>query len=487
MAKNDALFLLIQSLSRSEKRYFRVFTDTDKRYNNYLKLFDAMVKMEEYNEGTIKKKFKGEKFVKQLHVTKSYLRELIYKSNRNFHTKENKTVLLRNLLINAEILFNKELFDHCNKELIKAEKLAVENELFNYLIEIQDWKRRLEQQRDPHNYDLFKKILREQGNALKKLDNQNQYLHLIVDVSSFVVGGKRKKVAREELLDHTSNALSMEARVMHHNARYFRSIQNNEGEGSLKDLVELLQYFDDHPKWITAKPGTYISTINNLITYYVFNKNPDAALELIEKAKEVYHQIRPTSENKSLMKQILRTYNIELEVYRDQHLYKENNQLISKTEKFVEKYQYKMPKDYLISFWFQLANIRFMQDDQHGALKWVNEIIQMNFRDTRLDIQVQARFLNLLIHLEQKNMFVLRYFVESTRRFVRKRKAVQPHEKVLLSFFSKMGRIPETDFKQEYKKLNSTLFPSGKEPLVSEDFLDYVDYQSWLREKIFNH
>lgn len=484
MAKIDALFVLIQSLSRSEKRYFRVFTNT-KRCNNYLKLFDQMEKMEDYDESFIKKKFRNEKFIKQLHVTKNYLCGLIYKNNRNFHAKENKTVRIRNLLINAEILFNKELFEHCNKELIKAEKMASEYELFNYLIEIYDWKRKLEQQKDPQNYPLFKEILEEQSNALEKLNNQNKYVHLIVDVSSSIVG--ENKVAGEELLDDVSNALSVEARVMHYNARYFRNIQNSEREGGFDDLNKLVQYFDDHPKWIVAKPGTYISTINNLITYYVFKKNSEEALSLIDKAKKVYKQIRPTSENKSLMKQILRTYNIELEVYRDQHLYEENRAIINNTERFVKKYQFKMPKDYLISFWFQFANIRFMQHDQHSALKWVNEIIQMNFRDIRLDIQIQARFLNLLVHLEQKNMFVLRYFVDSTRRFVGKRKAVEPFEKVLLSFFSRMGRIPETDFRQEYIKLNSTLFPSGKEPLVSEDFLDYVDYQSWLREKISNH
>ncbi len=482
MPNNDALFLLIKSLSRSEKRYFKIFTDTDKRINNYEKLFNAIEVMDEYDESIIREKFKGEKFIKQLHVTKNYLKRLIYKSNRNYHAKENRSVRVRNLLTNAEILFNKELFEHCNAELIKAERLSSEYELFNYLVEIYDWKRKLEQQVNPHNYSAFKDILKMQGEVIEKLENLNDYLHLIVDVSASTLNNKSGKLEKEDMLEDEKNALSMEARVMHYNARYFKNVLN-EGGGN-DDLKLLLEVFEKDPKWVTAKPGTYISTINNLITFYVFSKDYSQAIELVKKAKDVYKRVRPHSENKSLMKQILRTYNIELEIYRDEHLYSENPTHIENTEIFVEAYKFKMPKDYLISFWFQLANIRFLQKDYKSALKWANDIIQMNFRNVREDIQIQARFLNLLIHLEQNNMFVLRYFVDHTRRFIKKRKIMEAHEKILLGFFSKLGRIPSSEYREEYQKLYLKLFPSGEDPMMSRELLDYVDYDRWLVQKL---
>jgi len=484
MKNKNPLFLLIKSLTRSEKRYFRVFTDTDKRYNNYLKLFDTIEKQEVYNESAIKRKFKDEKFIKQLHVTKSYLRRLIYKSNRNFHSKNSELAKVRSYLTNVEILFNKELFIHCKKELQKAERAAGKYELLSYLFEIYEWKRKLEQHVNPHNYSKFKKILEDQTSALDRLNNQNKYLHLIVDVSRNVRDGKPGVVENEKLLLDEQNALSLDAKVMHYNARYFRNIQKRDTVNGEEDLLKLIQYFDKNPDWMSSRPGTYIATINNLVTYYIFSKKFGEALKLIQKAKNVYYTINPTSENKSLLKQILRTYNIELEVYRDQHLYKDDPGYIESIENFVSKYQFKMPKEYLISFWFQLANIRFMQNDNHNALKWVNEIIQMNFRDVREDIQIQARFLNLLVHLEQRNMFVLRYFVDSTRRFVKKRKKVEPYEKVLLSFFSKMGRIPESEFRTECEKLNQKLFPKGQAGPMEANQLDYVDYGEWLKEKL---
>ncbi len=484
MPKKDNLFLLIKNLSRSEKRYFKLFSNNDNRHNNYLKLFAAIYKQEFYDEDKIRRKFKGEKFLDQLHVTKNYLGELIYKSNRNYHGNLSKSVKVRNYLTNVEIMFNKELYVHCSEELIKAEKISLKYELFSYLMEIYDWQRKLEQHINPHNYLLFKQILDNQSFILNKLQNQNKYLHLIVDISGNIADGKSEEVKNEQMLQDERNAISLESKVMHYNARYFRSIQKDDARRGVQDLLKLIKYFDNNPFWVESRPGTYIATLNNLITYYIFSEKSNKAVELINKAKQVYGTIRPKSENRSLLKQIMRTYNIELEIYRDQQLYLEDPGYIDSTEAFVVKYRFKMPKEYLILFWFQLANIRFMQNDFANALKWVNEIIQTNFRDIRKDIQMQARFLNLLVHLEQKNMFVLRYFVDSTRRFVKKRKEMELFEKILLGFFSKMGRIPESEYQDGYSEVYEKLFPDNEAAIISSNQLDYVDYRAWLRKKL---
>lgn len=51
----DELPRLIQSLTKSEKRYFKMFTSLQSGEKSYLKLFDAIEKMEEYDEEKIKK------------------------------------------------------------------------------------------------------------------------------------------------------------------------------------------------------------------------------------------------------------------------------------------------------------------------------------------------------------------------------------------------------------------------------------------------
>ena len=51
----DTVFKLVSSLTKSEKRYFRIFAQRHSNENKYLHLFDILVKNGEYNEEYIQK------------------------------------------------------------------------------------------------------------------------------------------------------------------------------------------------------------------------------------------------------------------------------------------------------------------------------------------------------------------------------------------------------------------------------------------------
>ena len=125
MAQNDNLFKLIKSLSKTEKRHFKLFASLKSGDTNYIKLFDVINKQEVYNEQQIKDLFGNETFVKQLHVTKNLLAKLILKSLRNYYSNISVEAELNIILRNIEILFKKELYDYCEQELKRAERLVV--------------------------------------------------------------------------------------------------------------------------------------------------------------------------------------------------------------------------------------------------------------------------------------------------------------------------------------------------------------------------
>ena len=77
MAKKH-LFELIQSLSMSEKRFFKVFSSRHVigNENDYVKLFDLIQAMDIYDENLVVKA----KFVKNSSAEKNYLYRLILKS-----------------------------------------------------------------------------------------------------------------------------------------------------------------------------------------------------------------------------------------------------------------------------------------------------------------------------------------------------------------------------------------------------------------------
>ncbi len=483
MIKSEELFVLIKSLTRNEKRYFRVFVSREGGNNIYLRLFDAIDGQKAYNENAIRQKFKGEKFLKQLHVPKNYLRGLILKSLRNFHAGISKDAEVKDILRNIEILFNKELHQHALVELKRAEKIAADYELVLLMVDIQDWKRRIQQHLRPQNYEAFREILDEQNEALDKLKNLNAYNNLIVDVSHEITGGVAGIIPNKQWLADIKNTRTLEARVMHVNARYFQMVSEGRAKEGEQLLYDLIDHMESLPHRIAENPGLYVSTINNFITYFVFSKRPTEALELIQRAKAVFESWNLKSENRTILKQVARTYNIELEVYRDAGMLDEKASAITDVTGFVEQYAQKMPKEYVISFWFQLAYISFSKKDYKEALNWVNKILQFMDRTVRPDIQVQCRMLNLMIHFELGNMFVLRYFVDSAKRFIKKMKGLDDHEKLLLSFFSKISKVPVADYKELFQKLNVELIEkaSSDSPIFQQD---YIDYRNWIEQRI---
>ncbi len=110
--KND-LIQLISSLTSTEKAYFRKFAARHyKDGSTFLKLFNEMESKQkdpEYSEKKIKERFKNEKFIKQLPVTKNYLYNNILRSLNLYHSEDNIDIKISQLINNAILLNSKNL------------------------------------------------------------------------------------------------------------------------------------------------------------------------------------------------------------------------------------------------------------------------------------------------------------------------------------------------------------------------------------------
>ncbi|MFN6038077.1 MAG: hypothetical protein ACK452_06390, partial [Bacteroidota bacterium] len=88
--KND-LHELIHSMSRTEKRHFRLFSGLYRNEKtDYQLLYNAIQTQSNYNEQQIADSFKDKKFIKNLDIKKHYLYDLILKSLSNYHADKFK-------------------------------------------------------------------------------------------------------------------------------------------------------------------------------------------------------------------------------------------------------------------------------------------------------------------------------------------------------------------------------------------------------------
>ncbi len=144
MPKRDKLFQLVRSLTKTEKRYFSIYTQLHAKSenNDYLKLFRELERQETLDESRIKQNLAGERLLDHYAVTKSYLYDLILKAMRSYSKhSEDKRVL--DLIQDVEFLSSKGIFDQAMQLLLKAKEIAEENGLLANLDLLLHWEKRI--------------------------------------------------------------------------------------------------------------------------------------------------------------------------------------------------------------------------------------------------------------------------------------------------------------------------------------------------------
>jgi hypothetical protein len=474
MSKKGNLFLLIKSLSKSEKRYFKLYASGNDDAN-YLQLFDAIDAQEEFDEKVLKDQFRGKAFIRQLHVAKIYLSDMILKSLRNYYANESVTSQVLDLIRDTEILYRKELYDASWLKIEKAEKLAVKFEKITLFMEILAWKKKLAVVIQSGGTAIHK-ILDIEKSAIDKLDELNQYWFKTYNLFEAV---KKRSFLKELALQKTSTLQSV---TLHKHLLYSYYFMNGETSKAEKEITLLIRALEDHPERIGEDPGSYVTALGNKIGLLLYQKKWDETEKMIKNMRDVPSKYKLTSKNQFTVRLWLRIFNLELEVYRDTRQLAKGVQLISEAEHYLVMHKKIIPDNYRIMLYYQFACIYFLDTNYSRSLYWINAIVNYNFGEIRNELQCYARIMNLMVHFELQNILVLRYAVDSCRRFFKKKKYIHPFGQKTLLMFSRLSLALPEDYPGIFERSYNDLF--NKNTKVAEEAKDYIDMEAWIKSKL---
>ena len=488
------LFQLIQSLTKQEKRYFKLYASRHVigEKNKYVLLFDAIANQAAYDEEKIKKKFKGEVFIKQLHVTKNYLYKLIMNSLRLFN--ENKSEdQFHNLMRNAQILFDKGLFEQGQKLVNKAKKEAQENEHFLQLLEVYHWEHRM-----IHKNNDFKKLQRyidevvlEEIQLLELYKNflQFQLLNDQVFGLYWKKGSIRKKEDKEllerffekDLYQNADNAQSFNARFFYHNAHFTFAYLTGDLENCYRHISQQVLMFEESDvlQKNSKNIQRYISCLNNS---YIIQKQ----LSKFEEGLATLRKLRaiPATSVARRAQLFIRSYNLEIDLYISTGAFRKGIQNIAVFEENFDTYKGYIETQQRINLYYNLAYLHFGGEDYNHALDWVNVLLNDPDLKAREDIHSFTRILNLFIHFELENDQLLEYIVKSTYRFLLKRKRLYKVESIILKFLRKYSNwTDQKEMQQGFEEMLEDLYPLREEEYEKNAF-EYFDFITWLESKL---
>ena len=126
--QKDQLYLLVKSLTKSEKRNFKLYANRIQGSNplKFIQLFDVIDKASDYSDEVILKKIQTvEK--KQLANLKRHLYKQILISLRLVHIEKNIDIEIREQIDFARILYGKGMYMQSLKILDRISKIAYDN------------------------------------------------------------------------------------------------------------------------------------------------------------------------------------------------------------------------------------------------------------------------------------------------------------------------------------------------------------------------
>ncbi|MBI2271832.1 MAG: hypothetical protein HYU69_15935 [Bacteroidetes bacterium] len=500
---SEDIFLLIRSLIPAEKRYFKVYSDLhaftgDKK--KYIKLFDAIDSLPEYDENELRKKLSGESFATKLKKPKRYLSEAILKSLERYHSNDSVDIILAQKLQRIEILYRKNLNSIALKIIHSALKMAVEHESTLYVLKLLSWKSEILKLSEKIN-DIKVYIntgFSEEFDQLKMYLDHRRYYELVYRLIPLIKTQQVvrdsgsveeiKKILRHPLVNKVNKkALPYTLLKYYYNVMSIGTREIGDWKRSHMFRLEVVKYLERDRSKLNLRATPYIQAIHNLLIsskhlnrdkeYDLYFNKAQAFINGLPKkyrTKIILHEyfrlIVSYMENQLRLFNYGKVINVTIEMER---LTKDPS-LVS-----IENHLY---------FYYYAFHAYFNLGEYREALKYLNKIVGFSNNEILQDYVFISWILTLIVHYELGNTELLKGLSKTTQRYLLKKKGkVYKFEMLLIDLFGKLIHVSSSKrdrieiFKEARQKLG-TVFKNTSEAQV----LEYFDFLSWLDSKIEN-
>jgi pentatricopeptide repeat protein len=495
MKPSTELFDLIKSLSKSEKRFFKLSSSLQSGEKNYLKIFDYIERQRKYDEEDLKSNFAKSTFIKHLPSEKNHLYKLVLKSLRAYYSDQSVSSQLKQEIKNVEILYKKALYKECRKFVKRAKKLAIDHEKFYYWFELISWEKKLLEEaieQGDFDYDIDK-LIEEEAVVIAKLRNLAEYQILYSKINHvFRSGGFTRNATERKVVDEIADyhlikgkntAISTRATSICYYIKGLCAATNREYDDAFLFFNKVRTILDKDKKLRSDLSKRYVLTIAHLIRGYVDNGNFEEAARLMQEMKDLSKEKGFKSLDIEVSIFTVGS-NSELNYYNRKGEFSKSIAMVEGIIEKTKEYKNKISKEQEILFAYNIAYAYFGMEDYKKALYYLNKVLNDNEQHLRQDIYSFSRIFNLIIHYELENYDFLEYMIKSTSRYLNKHEKDYQIEEVFVRNIRKLSKYSiEGKAKDVIEDVNNEISELLKDP-NERVILDYFDIENWFKSKI---
>ncbi|MCB0485087.1 MAG: hypothetical protein KDC47_02715, partial [Flavobacteriaceae bacterium] len=430
--QKDNLFVLVKSLSKSEKRQFKLYVgrlggNTDSKF---LALFNLLDKMNKYDEkvvlesGIVKKA--------QLSNLKAHLYKQILISLRLNPLHQNVRVQVREQLDFATILYHKGLYKQSLKILDKAKSMAIENEEKNIAYEIVELEKVIESQYITRSMSNRADELIEQAKSLSiqntitsKLSNLSLQLYGLMLKTGYVKNDKEyKQITKyfyDRMPDFKHEDLGFREKLWLYKSYVWYSFLVQDFLSGYKYASKWINMFYKTEGMISLNPVFFLKGNHYLLESLFYLKYHSKFKKTLEKLENIIYSsnLLPNEDNVSVLS-FMYVYNNKLNLHFLEGSFKEGLPLVDEILKGIKLYNDRIDEHHIMVFYYKIACMYFGAGDCKKCIEYLDKIIENKSLQMREDLMGFSRILSLVAHYEIGLDYHLEVQLKSTYKFLLK-------------------------------------------------------------------
>ena len=491
---SDTLFQLIHSLEKSEKRHFKLYIkrSSTKEDLKIVQLFDALDKLNDYDEKSLLKKLPGiEK--PQLSNLKTHLYKQILASLRLLKSAESIDLQLNEMFDYAHILYKKGLFQQSLRLLDRAKETAKANQKFNFLVQVLSLEKRIETLHITHSMQMrAEQLSTESREVIGRIDMVARLSNLALLVYSWYIrnGHARNEKDEARIKEYLEEQLPANAweQTGFYERLYLYQVYNWYAFIRQDFLMyyrysqKWLDLFDEQPLMIRVETGHYIKALHNLLNAH-FDLRNYRKFEMTLQQFEAFARTDRVIENDNFrIQSFLYITTAKINQMFMLGTFKEGLLMVPGIEERLAEYDVFIDRHRILVLNYKIATLYFGSGDYATCIDYLQRIINDPV-DIRSDLQCYARVLHLMAHYELGNFDLMESLTKSVYRFMAKRERLTKVEEEMFRFLRTSFSTSRGSLKAEFEKFLVKIRKFEGNRYEARAFA-YLDLVSWVESKV---
>jgi len=491
---SDTLFQLIHSLEKSEKRNFKLYIkrNSAKEDLKIIQLFDAIDKLQEYDEKQLLKKLPSiEK--PQLANLKAHLYKQVLASLRLLKTAENIDLQLHEQLDYARILYNKGLYLQSLKILDKIKELARSYNQDSFLIRVISLEKKIETLHITRSMqDRADQLTAEANDVNERRLIITQLSNLALQLYSWYIknGHARneedeegvKKFFYEQLPSNAHQLTGFYEKLYLYQSYCWYAFIRQDFLMYYRYTQKWVDLFHEQELMIGVETGHYIKGMHNLLNAHFDLRNFREFKIALSQFEKFAASSASNHHDNFRIQTFVYIYSAKINQHFMFGTFAEGLSLVPEITQKLQEYSIYLDRHRILVLNYKIATLHFGNGDFETCIDYLHKIINENV-DLRNDLQCYARLMHLMAHFELGNFEIIESLTRSVYRFMSKMQNLTVVEEEMFRFLRGSFRVSRSKLKAEFEKFLNKIKYLEKSRFETRSFA-YLDIISWLESKV---